>query len=91
MALINFVNDCLKEYGKQDVKNCKQQIINAAQYEINMIYSHPFLTDGEKFYHAQRVKQIADELLARQDKREAFLNAAGFLNELSKLADNNKK
>lgn len=91
MALINLVNDCLKEYGKQDVQNCKQQIMNAAQKEIGMIYSHPSLTDDEKFHHAQHIKQIADELLAREDNRTILLDAAGFLNELSKIFDKNKK
>lgn len=37
MKLINWVNDCIKEYGKQDVKDCKQQIINTTQTEINLI------------------------------------------------------
>lgn len=91
MALINLVNDCIKEYGKQDVEKCKQQIITDAQIEINLIYNNPYFNDGEKFYRAQRVKQIADDLLARQCKRDAFLDAAGFLNELSKIFDHSSK
>lgn len=90
MALINLVNDCIKEYGKQDIEKCKQQIIREAQTEINLIYSNPYFSNGEKIYRAQRVKQIADDLLARQNNREAFLEAAGFLNELSKIFENNK-
>lgn len=91
MALINFVNDCLKEFDKQDIKNCKQQIINATQYEISLVCNNPCLTDEQKFYHISRINMIADNLLSQQNKRDFLLNVAGFLNELSKLADNDKK
>lgn len=91
MALINLINDCIKEFGKQDVESCKQTIINEAQAEINLIFSSPYLSDGEKFYRANRIKQIADELLLQQKRRDFLLDAAVFLNELSKACENNKK
>lgn len=50
MKLINLINDCIKEYGKQDVENCKHQIIIAAQYEINQIYDCPYLIREQKIY-----------------------------------------
>ena len=84
MTLLNHINDCIKVLGKQDVAYCKQQIINEAQKEINLIYANPYLSDGEKFYKANKVKQIADELLQIQNKRDCLLEASGFLNELSK-------
>lgn len=91
MKLINLVNDCIKEYGKQDVANCKQQIINAAQNEISLVCNNPYLTDEQKFCHISRIYTIADNLLAQQNKRDFLLEAAGFLNELSKLVGNDKK
>lgn len=36
MALINLVNNCIKEYGKQDIEKCKQQIIKEDQIEIDL-------------------------------------------------------
>ena len=46
MALINLINDCIKELGKQDVEACKQTIINEAQAEFNLIFSSAYLSDG---------------------------------------------
>lgn len=91
MKLINLINDCIKKYGKQDVKSCKQQIIIAAHDEINQIYNCPYLTSEQKFYYIFHIKTIAHNLLAQQDKRDFLLDAAGFLNELSKIFDNNGK
>ncbi len=91
MALMNVINDYLKELGKQDVASCKQKIINEAEAEINLIFSNPYLSDSEKFYRANRVQKIADELLQIQERRNFLLEAAGFLNELSKTYENNRK
>lgn len=87
MSLLNIINDCIKELGKQDVKNCKQQIVLAAQNAIETIQKDLYLTPEEKFYRTNRVSQISNELLRWQDQREFLLDAAGFLNELSKNAD----
>ena len=85
MALINVVNDCLKELGKQDVENCKQRIVCEAQNEIFAIQNNPYLSDEEKFYKTNRISQISNELLLFQDRRKFLLDAAGFLNEISKM------
>ena len=55
MALINIVNDCIKELGKQDVENCKQRIICEAQNEIYAIQHNPYLCDEEKFYKTNKI------------------------------------
>lgn len=85
MALINVVNDCLKELGKQDVENCKQRIVCEAQNEIYAIQNNPYLSAEEKFYRTNRISQISNELLLFQDRRKFLLDAAGFLNEISKM------
>ena len=87
MALINIVNDCLKELGKQDVENCKQRIVCEAQNEIFAIQNNPYLSDEEKFYKTNRISQISNELLLFQDRRKFLLDAVGFLNEISKMCE----
>ena len=87
MALINVVNDCLKELGKQDVENCKQRIVCEAQNEIFAIQNNPYISDEEKFYKTNKISQISNELLHLQDQRKFLLDAAGFLNEISKLCE----
>ena len=87
MALINIVNDCLIELGKQDVENCKQRIVCEAQNEIFAIQNNPYLSDEEKFYKTNRISQISNELLLFQDRRKFLLDAAGFLNEISKMCE----
>lgn len=45
MALMNVINDYLKELGKQDVASCKQKIINETEAEIIPHFSQQLVAD----------------------------------------------
>jgi len=89
MSLINIINRCLSEFEIQNIEKIKQEIVMATQNEIRLIYADPYLNDGEKFYQENRVRQIEDELLKRQEQYMFLSGALSFLTQLSQRYEKN--
>ena len=91
MALLNIINDLLKEAVEQGIQQKKAEIERIIQYEQSAILHNPNLTAYEKEVYLERINQIRAMLFKHQCTREKILNIADLCNELSKLSEKMSK
>lgn len=84
MPNINDIAAILVELGKFSVEHNKQNISQEADYRIRAVLSQNFLQDYQKNFLICEILNSEKAALQAENKREALLYMAKFLNDLVK-------